>query len=192
MFRFHYNDIFFTAFFLLFLIIAAIERIRATFRNKCPIRDKKWATIIPIATYISIVMLGVVEYLFVDRQINYFISFMGLAIYINGAALRKSAIRTFKENWNIHINADSVNCIVDHGPYKYLRHPYSIAVILELVGFLLLANSYFMLIFVFLIQYPLLLIRNNIEENNLIREFGEKYISYRKRTKTLFPNLKII
>lgn len=191
MHRFYGNDIFFTYFFFIFTIIATVERVRMTFKNKYPILDTKWVTTVPIMTYIAIILIGIAEYLIVTRQMNFFISVMGLFVYITGTIIRNYSISAFGESWNVHIDTAHVDHIINHGPYKYLRHPYSLAVILELIGFLLLANAYLTITMVFLVQYPLLVVRNKMEEEALVKKFGEEYMDYRKKTFSLFPELKI-
>ncbi|MBU0684216.1 MAG: isoprenylcysteine carboxylmethyltransferase family protein [Candidatus Omnitrophica bacterium] len=182
----------FTIFFGVFVIVATAERVKTTFQNKQPISGRKWITVVPIITYVGIIVLGIAEYFYIARQMNYYVSITGLLIYLGGVILRKSAISVFRGDWNMHVDAQSIKSILTSGPYKFVRHPYSLAVLFELTGFLLLANSYTMLLAIFVIQYPLLVLRSNFEEIALIKKFGKEYAGYRKRVITVFPVIRIV
>ncbi len=76
------------------------------------------------------------------------------------------------------------------GIYKHIRHPQSTGEIPVYLSIGLLLNSWFILeiIFIFLIIYIPLMIY--IEENDLIRRFGDKYREYKKTTSALIPKIK--
>jgi methanethiol S-methyltransferase len=76
--------------------------------------------------------------------------------------------------------------LVKSGLYAYVRHPLYFGFIVMFWGVLLLIPYYSTLIFV-LISFIYLPIGVWLEEQKLIREFGEEYIQYRKEVKMLIP-----
>jgi len=74
------------------------------------------------------------------------------------------------------------------GLYKNLRHPaYSGLMLVHLGTPLLFASGYGFLV-MFLLIFPILY-RIRIEEEMLVRRFGDQYINYRQRTKKLIPGV---
>ncbi len=182
------NSTLYLIFFLLFVLGAAIERGRATFATKrSPISGRKWVTVLPVITYVGIVVLSVADIFLMAEEIDFFVGFSGAVIYACGLFLRRSAMALFGEAWNIHIDAKKGQNLVKEGPYGYIVHPYYTAVLLELTGVALLANSYIALIAVFAVQYPLLVLRANLEEKELVNKFGKEYLEYKKKKITIFP-----
>lgn len=76
--------------------------------------------------------------------------------------------------------------LVTHGIYRHVRHPSYTGSILFWLGLPLVFNS----LLGFVVMLPLIiliLLRIPVEEAMLIREFGEEYREYMKRTKKLIP-----
>ena len=168
--------------YIVFLLIASFERISSTF-FKHQLKPAKgvyhgWIFKVLLYGYISIIGLSVIEFFMMRRNINLIISLFGLIIFISGAILRRKAIATLGDNWSIRTEIKEKHTLVDRGIYKYIKHPYYLAVVLELVGACLVANAFYSIILVFLIQGPLLLIRINLEEKVLLSYFGDIYKKY--------------
>ncbi len=103
----------------------------------------------------------------------------GLIIYL---AARMTLGRLFSKTLVIAEGHE----LITHGIYKHVRHPSYTGSILFFLGLPLLFNS----VLGFIIVLPmiiLVLIRIPIEESMLLREFGEEYGEYMKRTKKLIP-----
>jgi protein-S-isoprenylcysteine O-methyltransferase Ste14 len=72
------------------------------------------------------------------------------------------------------------------GLLKYVRHPVYSASILILTGYFLFDPKWSTLISVsMLILY--FIVGSRFEERKLIRQFGEKYIEYKRKTPMLIP-----
>ena len=79
--------------------------------------------------------------------------------------------------------------LVTNGPYRWVRHPFYVAVLLLICAAALLSANWFLGgigLFVFLL---LAMIRISIEERKLVERFGEEYRSYMKRTRRFLPRL---
>jgi protein-S-isoprenylcysteine O-methyltransferase Ste14 len=81
--------------------------------------------------------------------------------------------------------------LVTSGPYAYVRNPMLAGVFALLFGFGIFLGSV-SLLFVFT---PLFILLNvwelkNIEEPELVKRLGEKYVEYRKRTPMFLPGFR--
>ncbi|MFA5118148.1 MAG: isoprenylcysteine carboxylmethyltransferase family protein [Candidatus Omnitrophota bacterium] len=182
----------FSSLYGIITVLFACERMTATISaaRKSVKQPPQLLTTIPLLTYCLLAFAAVIEYFIGSRALNYWISACGFAIFMTGIKLRTAAIKEFADNWNIHITAKSIKKIITSGPYCFVRHPYYLAVILELTGFSLISNSYFTLTAVALIQLPLLLMRIDREEKELEDKFPGIYLPYKKTVNALLPALR--
>jgi methyltransferase len=58
----------------------------------------------------------------------------GLTAFLAGAALRLWCIHTLGGWWNARARVDPGLCVASHGPYRWIRHPNYLGVLLEVVG----------------------------------------------------------
>ncbi len=167
----------------LFFLMALFERVISTFYYQQVKRAKRvyyeWLFNILFYGYIAIVALSIVEFFVVRKNINIMVSLTGFLYFVTGILLRRKAISALGGNWSLKTEIKEKHSLVAGGIYKYLKHPYYLAVFFELVGICLIANSFYSLVPVFLIQGPLLLVRINLEEMMLIDHFGDAYKKYR-------------
>jgi methyltransferase len=57
-----------------------------------------------------------------------------LAVWLSAQALRYAAVRALGERWSVRILALPGEPLVRRGPYRYLRHPNYVAVVVELLA----------------------------------------------------------
>lgn len=169
-------------FYIPFLLLAVIERINDTFFHK-KIKPTlalyhSWAFTVLFYGYIFIVIFSIGEFFLYLKEISLLISILGSAIYGSGVFLRRKAIDTLGENWSVYIDIKEGHELITNGVYGIFRHPYCLAVFLELVGISLIANAFFSLFLVFFVQVPLLMVRIVLEEKVLITHFGDLYRDY--------------
>jgi protein-S-isoprenylcysteine O-methyltransferase Ste14 len=80
--------------------------------------------------------------------------------------------------------------LVIKGPYRYVRNPMIISVIVVIFGESLIVSSPSIMLWAILffigniIYFPL------IEEKHLEQKFGEEYITYKKNVRAWIPRLK--
>lgn len=77
--------------------------------------------------------------------------------------------------------------LVESGPYKFVRHPMYASVMLVSVGIGLMAQSWVALAYVVVVSAIVVAYRIRFEEEALISELGDRYISYSRRVKRLIP-----
>lgn len=76
--------------------------------------------------------------------------------------------------------------LVTKGPFKHIRHPMYTGFVLQGIGIGLLSFSIYGSIFL-IIGLAFYIPRIQIEENMLIKKFGNKYREYQKKTKKFIP-----
>lgn len=178
----------FLPFYIIFIIIGTLERVRSTFFS---VKVKptntiyyKWIYLTLFYGYLGTLFLSIGEYILRVKVVMLSHSALGFLVFVIGSLLRRKAIENLGENWSVYIELKKGHELITNGIYKFLKHPYSLAVLLELIGICLIANAFYSLWFVLLYQVPLLLIRSSMEEKILTKHFGESYVRY-KRNKIL-------
>ena len=138
-------------------------------------------------SYIIMLFATLLEFTFIDRGINYYVAGTGLALYLFGITARNWALKTLDKYWSLNIEIREGQKLIKSGPYKYIRHPNYFCHSLEVIGFPLIANSRFAFLFVIFIYLPVIMARTYIEDRELVKLFGEKYLEYRREVWALFP-----
>lgn len=91
--------------------------------------------------------------------------------------------------WEVLYKAQKTHTMAKDGPYTKVRHPQYVAFVLIMLGFLFQWPTILTLImFPILVFIYVRLARK--EEQISIKEFGEKYKQYMKRTPAFFPKIR--
>jgi len=123
--------------------------------------------------YILICFIALGESVFVvDRKVLFVV--IGVVISGLGVFLRRSSIKALGSNWSCYIRDIKNQSIIADGPYKYFKHPYYIAVCLELLGVIIFCQARLALAVLLIVQVPLLLLRMRVEDRFHVRKFGDK------------------
>ena len=77
--------------------------------------------------------------------------------------------------------------VIENGPYRYIRHPGYLGQLLGFLGIGLALQSWVALLAILVVTGPALAYRTRAEEQFLVTELGDSYVSYMKRTKRLVP-----
>jgi methyltransferase len=144
--------------------------------------------------YIVMVFGVILEFFLVEITFNILVSVMGIILFISAFILRIYSMRTLKDQWSVHaVGAKKVKRVffINTGPYKYIRHPIYLGVILEVISIPLIWNTYLVCLFVCIINVPLQIIRAYFEEKATIRKLGADYISYKNSVPAFIP-LRIV
>lgn len=70
----------------------------------------------------------------------------GLALFLAGEGLRTWCIWTLGRSWNARARVDPELAVVSRGPYRWIRHPNYLGVLLELVGLPLAGGAWWTLL----------------------------------------------
>jgi protein-S-isoprenylcysteine O-methyltransferase Ste14 len=77
--------------------------------------------------------------------------------------------------------------VVDHGPYRYIRHPSYLGLFLIVIGIGLALHSWAGILVLLVMNGVAFGYRMHVEEKVLVSELGDDYVQYIKRTKRLIP-----
>jgi protein-S-isoprenylcysteine O-methyltransferase Ste14 len=180
----------FIIFYILFLILSSgfrIIRNRATRNREGGVVYFKPIFTVQFWLYVAVLILTIVEFFVVSPKINLFVTLSGLIIYLAGIVGREWAIKTLGEYWSADIRIKEDHKLIKDGPYRYVRHPNLVCLLLETNGLCLIPNSYWTLIFVWTIYLFSILLRMYLEERALIEKFGQEYNDYKKEVFALLP-----
>ena len=138
-------------------------------------------------------MAGLIAYLIDPSWMDWssvrlpgWVRWMGIWMGAIGGALIVWAFSNLGKNLTDTVVTRRNHTLVLSGPYRWVRHPFYVAVLLAVIGNALAAANWFLLlggISVFL----LMVIRTKTEEAKLLERFGDQYRAYMARTGRFLP-----
>jgi protein-S-isoprenylcysteine O-methyltransferase Ste14 len=114
--------------------------------------------------------------------------YLGLILYVVGCILRIAPVFVLGRRFSGLVAIQEGHQLVTDGPYRVIRHPSYLGLLVILFGWSLAFRSAIGVL-VSLLLIPPLVARMNSEEALLESEFGERYAEYRRRTWRLLPFL---
>jgi protein-S-isoprenylcysteine O-methyltransferase Ste14 len=112
---------------------------------------------------------------------------IGLFLIVLGLIVRWSAIRTMGKFFSVSLTVQEKHKIIDHGLYRYIRHPSYSGMIVSFAGLGIALGTWLSLIVLSLPISAVLIHRMVIEESDLLDNLGDTYKTYRKKTKRIIP-----
>ncbi|MFA5118146.1 MAG: isoprenylcysteine carboxylmethyltransferase family protein [Candidatus Omnitrophota bacterium] len=192
--KFKYDSVAYGWFMVAFIFILSIERTWETFYSFQEKRKHKlygdWTLAVVSVAYILLIFTTLFEFFVFPVTLNITLSLYGLFLFIAGFLLRLSGIKTLNHQWTVHaVGASKIKdiYIVKSGPYKYMRHPIYLGVILEVLSIPLIWNAYLAFFIALALNVPLQIIRAYLEEKTSLRRFGADFTRYLKETPAFFP-----
>jgi protein-S-isoprenylcysteine O-methyltransferase Ste14 len=113
----------------------------------------------------------------------------GSLLAVAGATLVLRSRAELGAAWSFVPRADRSRGLVTTGPYRLVRHPIYLGLILLALGQALAFSSWFAGLIVLVGIVPTFAWRAGAEETLLSRTFGERYVLYRRQTKMIIPYL---
>jgi len=113
----------------------------------------------------------------------------GVILFVAGLFLRWWAIITLGRFFTVDVTIEKDHELVERGPFRVVRHPSYIGVLLAFVGFALTLHNWAALLVTLLPIFAAFIRRMNVEEEALSRALGSRYADYMRRTKRLVPFL---
>ena len=114
---------------------------------------------------------------------------LGCACLASGIAIRLAAVATLRSQFTTQVTVVAQERIVDRGPYRYVRHPAYLGLLLSLLGFGLCSGNWLSLVVAIGLPLTAVMYRIRVEERALLRHFGPAYAEYSSRTKGLVPGI---
>jgi len=150
--------------------------------------DRSSGIIVRLMTYVS-VLLCIYFAIGSIAILPEWFSYVGVTIMLIGIALRQWAIWVLGGFFSTEVKIVSNQTIVKGGPYRVVRHPSYIGLLMIMLGFGLAARTWLGTVATLFLFGAAIGHRIKVEENALKKEFGEEYLDYAKKTKRLIPFL---
>ena len=175
------------------VIMLTLNRVRLA-RQSATFKDKKkgeisnrWTYSMLSILYMVITLGSIIENFFLIKQLNVIISSVGFIAYVIGIIGRNKAIRTLGKYWSTHIEIRNGQRIVQDGPYKYIRHPGYLSLIIETLSIPIILNAFYSFLGVIVIYIPAVLIRAKLEDMALEKKTGKKFTAYKRVVGAFIP-----
>jgi protein-S-isoprenylcysteine O-methyltransferase Ste14 len=111
---------------------------------------------------------------------------LGIALAILSLGFQVIVHSTLQQSWSQAKAVHQDNLIIQHGPYKWVRHPLYAAMLLFIIGLALL-TAYLPLIILAILCIPFFNTEAKREEDEMREKCGKAYDDYCKNTGRLFP-----
>ena len=183
-------DKLFVIIFLLFTAVFAAQRTKETLMN--PHKEEgeikeRISFYLLSSVYVLVCSVAVLQLLLITSKINLTITFMGIVLYLFAFIPRLWALRTLGRYYSPYIEIRKDHPLIIEGPYRLIRHPIYLGIVLELIGYVLIPNAYYALVLALFLYIPILLVRMNHEETAMIEKFGSDYLRYKEEVNALLP-----
>jgi protein-S-isoprenylcysteine O-methyltransferase Ste14 len=117
---------------------------------------------------------------------------VGIFIYLSGFGFMLWARRSLGRNWGVstslEANLRDEHELIQSGPYAIVRHPMYFGAWVFMLGLLLLYSKWVILVLT-ISMLASFSMRARREEAALAERFGQTWLEYKKRTKSLIPFL---
>jgi protein-S-isoprenylcysteine O-methyltransferase len=130
-----------------------------------------------------------VEYLYFDAMLprTRGMQILGLLIIFLGSILFVWARRVLGNFYSGHLSIVEGQPLVEHGPYRFLRHPAYAGYIWIALGLSIGYSSIGGLIIILCLLIPTVIYRIQVEDKVLAKHFGNQFMNYARKTKCLLP-----
>ncbi len=109
----------------------------------------------------------------------------GLILFIGGVVLNVYSRIILGSAHNTARKFSKPNRLIQHGPYRYIRHPIYSSILLMGLGFELSVASY--LFFIVLVLVVVVVFFYTVKEEKKIKNWFPQYKDYQNRTKKFIP-----
>jgi protein-S-isoprenylcysteine O-methyltransferase Ste14 len=99
------------------------------------------------------------------------------------------AIAALGKFWSLHVEIRENHEFIQTGPFRWVRHPTYLSMILELLALALICNAFFTLLLIPLFFLPVLIMRIRIEEVALVEKFGDAYRNFQRTKSAVIPGI---
>jgi protein-S-isoprenylcysteine O-methyltransferase Ste14 len=113
---------------------------------------------------------------------------LGFALFAFAMLLFSYAVLHLREAFGGNVEPVT-DKLIRSGPYRWIRHPLYLAMIIMIIGISIATRSWVGLVFTMLVFIPLTIARLRLEDDALNARFGSEWEAYAKRTGALIPYL---
>jgi protein-S-isoprenylcysteine O-methyltransferase len=151
--------------------------------------DRGTLKLISFVTIAGVILSVVMAYHFPVVKFGHSPLLLGAAtcLIVAGIVLRWYSIYYLGRFFCPQVVITTDHQLIDSGPYRLVRHPCYTGVMMCVLGFGLSMQNLGSLLILAVSLSCVLLRRMQVEEEALVKAFGQKYLDYMKRTKRLIP-----
>jgi protein-S-isoprenylcysteine O-methyltransferase Ste14 len=113
--------------------------------------------------------------------------YLGILLIFLGILVRQSSIAILGRFFSLTVQIAEDHKVVEKGPYRFVRHPSYTGVLVTFIGLGLAVQSWGALLLLLVVFGVSFGYRMRVEEQTLLKELGQDYASYMRRTKRLIP-----
>ena len=183
-----------------FLILTAITYglggpflLRTQLRKERIVRQEKWdiSFWMVVPGFLVVFYASPLEYLLLPKILHQtlWMQMLGLVLIGISMLLFGWAGVVLGGMYSGHLQVRTDHILVQHGPYRTIRHPAYAAYIIMGFGIAIGFSSLIGFLSIPLLLLPALIYRIFVEEKILLTEFGEEYRRYSHDTKRLIPRV---
>lgn len=173
-------------------MIGALKQTAKVSRKNALIQDRGSLAILVGLQWTGLVLNFSIAWLFPTAAITWHpvaLFGLGIALLLLGVALRWYAIWTLGHIFTRDVAVSGDQPVVQHGPYRAIRHPAYSGTFLTMLGVGLAVTNWASLTVLLLSVFLGHLYRVSVEEKALIRTIGQPYIEYMRHTRRFIPLL---
>ena len=149
-------------------------------------KDNGSVLLIRVLMYVSVMIAILFDLENIAMLPNWFF-YPGIFLMIIGILVRQWSIFVLGRFFTITVSVQKNQKVVDHGPYRYIRHPSYLGLFLIVIGIGLALHSWGGILVLLVMNGVAFGYRMHVEEKVLVSELGDDYIQYMKKTKRLIP-----
>jgi protein-S-isoprenylcysteine O-methyltransferase Ste14 len=112
---------------------------------------------------------------------------IGAILVAIGLVIRISALLTLKQQFTYVVTKIENHELIEKGLYNRIRHPGYLGQMVIFLGISTSISNWLSIVFMIVPVLIGYMYRITVEEKFMIKQMGQKYIDYRKRTKRLIP-----
>jgi protein-S-isoprenylcysteine O-methyltransferase Ste14 len=194
-----FNSVFKIVYFVGFLIITLVRKSHtAQVRTLKTVLDKKTLPDMVLLGLAGIGMLIPLVYVFssildfADYGLPNWIGWVGVGLFGVAICLLWRSHAKLGRNWTPTLGIRDEHNLVTEGVYKYIRHPMYAAHWLWAIAQVLILHNWIAGYSFLIAVVPHYLMRVNNEEQMMLKQFGEEYRTYMKRTGRMIPRLRLL
>ncbi|MBC7074713.1 MAG: isoprenylcysteine carboxylmethyltransferase family protein [Syntrophomonadaceae bacterium] len=118
-----------------------------------------------------------------------YVIYIGFILFIISCFIRWRGFESIDKYFNPRVAVYENHRLMTEGAYKNIRHPLYLGSAVGFFAIPMVFNSWGGLLIILLATVPALVYRIRIEEEFMLKHFGDEYAQYMKRTKKMIPGI---
>jgi protein-S-isoprenylcysteine O-methyltransferase len=135
----------------------------------------------------AVLLVGFVEFFTRRPLFTGWIFGIGLALTLSGFVLRAWAARTLGDLWSTHIEIRANHRVVTSGPYRRIRHPIYVSLLVDVLGAMIMLRSLAAFVLFAVAYVPIVIWRLRVEERAMVEHLGTSYLAYMDEVPPILP-----